>query len=107
LRLIKGNVRNFPAGVTDHEEHVERSKGYGLNSEEVARPDGRCVLPQECRPVNEPPARENPETPVRILEARPRLPAHQQLLPRDTQAYVATVGFLVEGRKIVIWKASH
>ena len=41
------HVENFPAGVMDHEEHVQRSKGYGLDTEEVARPDGRCVLPQE------------------------------------------------------------
>ena len=41
------HVDNLPAGVTDHEEHVQRSKGYGLDTEEVARPDGRCVLPQE------------------------------------------------------------
>jgi hypothetical protein len=41
------HVENFPAGVTDHEEHVQSSKRYGLDTEEVARPDGRCVLPQE------------------------------------------------------------
>jgi hypothetical protein len=41
------HVDNFPAGVTDHEEHVQRSKGYGLDTEELARPDGRCVLPKE------------------------------------------------------------
>ena len=34
-------VENLPAGVMDHEEHVQRSKRYGLDTKEVARPDGR------------------------------------------------------------------
>ena len=41
------NVENLPAGVMDHEEYVERSKRYGLDAKEVARPDLRPVLPQE------------------------------------------------------------
>src|SRR5215471_21659997 len=41
------NVENLPTGMMDHEEHVERSKRYGLDAKEVARPDLRPVLPQE------------------------------------------------------------
>ena len=41
------DVENLPAGVMDHEEHVQRSKRDGLNTEEVARPDFRRMLPQE------------------------------------------------------------
>ena len=41
------NVDNLPAGVMDHEEHVQRSKRDRLDAEEVARPDLRAVLPQE------------------------------------------------------------
>jgi hypothetical protein len=41
------HVENLPAGVMDHEEHVQRSKRDGLETEENARPDGRRVLPQE------------------------------------------------------------
>jgi hypothetical protein len=41
------HVENLPAGVMDHEEHVQRSERDGLDTKEVARPDGRCVLPQE------------------------------------------------------------
>jgi len=41
------HVENLPAGVMDHEEHVQRSKRDGLNTEEVARPDFRRMLPQE------------------------------------------------------------
>ena len=41
------HVENLPAGVMDHEEHVQRSKRYGLNTKEVALPDGRRMLPQE------------------------------------------------------------
>ena len=41
------NVENLPTGMMDHEEHVERSKRYGLDAKEVARPDGRSMLPQE------------------------------------------------------------
>jgi hypothetical protein len=33
------NVENFPAGVMDHEEHVQCSKRDGLDAEEIARPD--------------------------------------------------------------------
>ena len=33
------HVENLPAGVMDHEEHVQRSKRDRLDSEEVARPD--------------------------------------------------------------------
>jgi hypothetical protein len=39
------NVDNLPAGVMDHEEHVQRSKRDRLDAEEVARPDSRRVLP--------------------------------------------------------------
>jgi hypothetical protein len=41
------HVENLPAGVMDHEEHVQRSKRDGLDAEEITRPDGRRVLPQE------------------------------------------------------------
>ena len=41
------HVENLPAGVMDHEEHVQRSKRYGLDTKEVARADGRRMLPQE------------------------------------------------------------
>jgi hypothetical protein len=41
------NVENFPAGVIDHEEHVQRSERDRSDAEEVARPDLRAVLPQE------------------------------------------------------------
>jgi hypothetical protein len=41
------HVKNLPAGVMDHEEHVQRSKRDGLDAEEITRPDGRRVLPQE------------------------------------------------------------
>ena len=41
------HVDNLSAGVMDHEEHVQRSKRYGLDTKEVARPDGRRMLPQE------------------------------------------------------------
>jgi hypothetical protein len=41
------HVENLPAGVMDHEEHVQRSKRYGLDTKKVARPDGRRMLPQE------------------------------------------------------------
>ena len=33
------HVENLPAGVMDHEEHVQRSKRDRLDAEEVARPD--------------------------------------------------------------------
>jgi putative tryptophan/tyrosine transport system substrate-binding protein len=41
------HVENLPAGVMDHEEHVQRFERDGLDAEEVARPDLRAVLPQE------------------------------------------------------------
>jgi hypothetical protein len=41
------HVENLPAGVMDNEEHVKRFKRYGLDTKEVARPDGRRMLPQE------------------------------------------------------------
>jgi hypothetical protein len=50
------NVENLPAGVMDHEEYVERSKRYGLDAKEVARPDLRPVLPQEGPPSSGRPA---------------------------------------------------
>ena len=50
------NVENLPAGVMDHEEHVERSKCYGLDAKEVARPGLRPVLPQEGPPSGGRPA---------------------------------------------------
>ena len=41
------HVENLPAGVSDHEEHVQRSERDRSDAEEVARPDLRAVLPQE------------------------------------------------------------
>ena len=41
------HVEHLPAGVMDHEEDVQCFKRYGLDTKEVARPDGRCVLLQE------------------------------------------------------------
>src|SRR5215471_12374427 len=41
------HVQNLPAGVIDHEEHVQRSERDRSDAEEVARPDLRGVLPQE------------------------------------------------------------
>ena len=41
------HVENLPAGVIDHEEHVQRSERDRSDAEEVARPDLRPVLPQE------------------------------------------------------------
>src|SRR5262252_209127 len=41
------HVENLSAGVMDYEEHVQCSKRYGLDAKEVARPDGRSMLPQE------------------------------------------------------------
>src|SRR5215510_2578108 len=41
------HVENLPAGVIDHEEHVQRSERDRSDAEEVARPDLRTVLPQE------------------------------------------------------------
>ena len=41
------NVDDLSAGMIDHEQHVQRSKRYGLDTKEVARPDGRRMLPQE------------------------------------------------------------
>jgi hypothetical protein len=45
------HVENLPAGVIDHEEHVQRSERDRSDAEEVARPDLRAVLPQEWPPV--------------------------------------------------------
>jgi hypothetical protein len=33
------NVDNLPAGMMDHEKHVQQSERDGLDAEEVARPD--------------------------------------------------------------------
>ena len=41
------HVENLPAGVSDHEEHLQRSERDRSDAEEVARPDLRAVLPQE------------------------------------------------------------
>ena len=41
------HVENLPAGVIDHEEHVQHSERHRSDTEEVARPDLRPVLPQE------------------------------------------------------------
>ena len=41
------NVDNLPAGVMDHEKHVEHSERDRSDTAEVARPDFRPVLPQE------------------------------------------------------------
>src|SRR5215813_5980698 len=41
------NVDDLPAGVIDHEEHVQHSERDRSDTEEVARPDLRPVLPQE------------------------------------------------------------
>jgi len=41
------HVENLSAGVMDDEEDVECPKEDRLNAEEIARPDGRCVLLQE------------------------------------------------------------
>jgi len=47
-------VENLPAGVMDHEEHVQGTKRDGLNGEEIARPDFGPALPQERAPVDGP-----------------------------------------------------
>ena len=41
------NVDDLPAGVLNQEEHVQRSERDRSDTEEVARPDLRPVLPQE------------------------------------------------------------
>ena len=41
------HVENLSAGVMDDEEDVECPKEDRLDAEEIARPDGRCVLLQE------------------------------------------------------------
>src|SRR5262249_22760669 len=53
-RDVRGE--NSRAGVWDQEEHVQRSKRYGLDTKEVARPDGRRMLPQERPPAGRRPA---------------------------------------------------
>src|SRR5215813_15497934 len=45
------HVENLPAGVIDHEEHVQRSERDRSDAEEIARPDLRAVLPQERPPA--------------------------------------------------------
>ena len=50
------NMDNLPAGVIDHEEHVQRSECDRSDAEEVARPDLRSVLPQERPPSGGRPA---------------------------------------------------
>jgi hypothetical protein len=40
-------VENLPPGMMGHEDHVQRSKRDGLDTKKSARPDGRCVPPQE------------------------------------------------------------
>src|SRR5262245_1292056 len=50
------HVENLPAGVIDHEEHVQRSERDRSDAEEVARPDLRAVLPQERPPATRWPA---------------------------------------------------
>jgi hypothetical protein len=44
------HMENLPAGMIDHEEHVQRSECDRSDAEEVARPDLRRVLPQERPP---------------------------------------------------------
>jgi len=51
------HVENLPAGVMDHEEHVQHSKRDRSDTEEVARLDLRSVLPQERPPSGGRPAR--------------------------------------------------
>jgi hypothetical protein len=50
------NVDNLPAGVIDHEEHVQHSECDRSDTEEVARPDFRPVVPQERPPSGGGPA---------------------------------------------------
>src|SRR6516225_4992761 len=50
------HVENLPAGVIDHEEHIQRSERDRSDAEEVARPDLRAVLPQERPPATRWPA---------------------------------------------------
>ena len=50
------HVENLPAGVSDHEEHLQRSERDRSDAEEVARPDLRSVLPQERPPSGGRPA---------------------------------------------------
>ena len=45
------DVENLPTGVMGHEEDVECPKADRLDAEEIARPDGRCVLLQEWPPA--------------------------------------------------------
>src|SRR5215831_4339712 len=49
-------VENLSAGVIDHEEHVQHSERDRSDTEEVARPDLRSVLPQEWPPSGGRPA---------------------------------------------------
>ena len=41
------HVEHLPAGVMDHEEHVECPKEDRFDAEKITRPEGRCVLLQE------------------------------------------------------------
>src|SRR5215472_2698870 len=41
------NVDDLPAGAIDHEEHVQHSERDRSDTEEIARPDLRPVVPQE------------------------------------------------------------
>jgi hypothetical protein len=41
------HVENLPAGVIDHEEHLQHSERDRSDAEEVARPDSWRVLPQD------------------------------------------------------------
>ena len=50
------DVENLPAGVIDHEEHVQRSERDRSDAKEVARPDLRAVLAQERPPSGGRPA---------------------------------------------------
>jgi len=45
------DVENLPTSVMDYEEDVECPKADRFYAEEIARPDGRCVLLQEWPPA--------------------------------------------------------
>src|SRR5215472_5730184 len=51
------NVENLPAGVMDHEQHVKRSKRYGLDTKEVACPHLRTMLLRKDHHVADGPRR--------------------------------------------------
>jgi hypothetical protein len=50
------NVDNLPAGMMDHEKHVQQSERDRSDAEEIARPDLWAVLPQEWPPSGGRPA---------------------------------------------------